>query len=171
MAEVIANGYLKQHCIDVVIGRLSTVYGDAVLKTNTAFFNFVNAVVEGCDITILNPKIPKRDNIYIDDAVEGLLKIVCRGRSGEVYNISSGKMKGNFASVYDIADRIVSIGNRIRQQKGLGQVRLITPKDLDGSSQLGGVIMNNSKLSSLGWNLKVSLDEGIESTLTKNFSN
>lgn len=169
MAEVIANGYFKQYCIDVVIGRLSTVYGDAVLKTNTAFFSFLDAVIGGNNITILNPKIPKRDNIYIDDAVDGLLKMVCYGRSGEVYNISSGNLKGNFASVYDIADRMVSIGNDIRQQKGLGHIKLITPKGFDGTNKLGGVIMNNSKLISLGWNLEISLDEGIESTLMKNF--
>jgi UDP-glucuronate decarboxylase len=170
MAEVIANGYFKQYFIDVVIGRLSTVYGDTRLKTNTAFFNFINSVICGNDITVLNPKAPKRDNIFIDDAVDGLLKMVCHGRAGEVYNISSGNMKGNFASVYDIAARIVSIGNGIRQRNGLGQIRLITPNGFDGASQLGGVIMNNSKLASLGWNLESGLDEGIESTLRKHFS-
>lgn len=169
MSEVIANAYFKQYSIDAVIGRLSTVYGDAVLKTNTAFFSFLNAVVSGNNITLFNPKIAKRDNIYIDDAVDGLLKMVCYGRAGEVYNISSGKMKGNFASVYDIADKIVFIGNNIRRQKGLGHIKLITPKDFDGANQFGGVIMNNSKLTSLGWKLESSLDEGIESTLKRVF--
>ncbi len=168
MVEVIANAYFKQHCIDVVIGRLSTVYGNTALKTNTAFFSFLTAATNGKNINIINPKSQKRDNIYIDDAINGIIRIVCNGCSGEVYNISSGNMKGNFASVYEIAERIVSIGNKIRREKGLSTIKLIVPATFDSANKVGGVVMNNSKLTSLGWDLKVSLDEGIELTLLKN---
>jgi len=168
MIEVIANAYFKQHCIDVVIGRLSTVYGNTVLKTKTAFFGFLDSVANGKDIIMLNPKVQKRDNIYIDDAINGIIKIVRDGRSGEVYNISSGNTKGNFASVYDIAAKFVSIGNNLRRQKGLGGIRLVNSNNSDGSSHLGGLILNNSKLAALGWCLETSLDDGIKITLLKN---
>ena len=167
MIEVIANGYKKQFNTDVVTARLSTVYGNSMFKTETAFFDFVKKVSNGEDLTVNNPLVPRRDNIYIDDALEALLILAEKGISGDVYNISSNNELGNFASVYEIAEQIVKITNEFRIMKQHHAIKLNAPL-VDFAKRSPGVILDNSKLRLLGWNLKTSLYEGLKTTIMQN---
>ena len=65
MSEVIAHAYRKQYGLDVVIARLSTVYGDTRFKPDSAFFEFIGKAVSGSDIIVNSPGARRRDNIYI----------------------------------------------------------------------------------------------------------
>jgi len=167
ISEVIANAYKKQFDSDTVIARISTVYGDSKFKTETAFFDFIQKAIYGQNLSINNPLVPRRDNIYIDDALDALLIIAERGISGDSYNVSSNKQLGNFASVYEIAKNIVDITNEFRVEKNLDLIKFNTiPSDL--SKRNPGLILDNSKLQLLGWNLKISLLDGLRKTIIKN---
>lgn len=167
ISEVIANAYKKQFDCDTVIARLSTVYGDSKFKTETAFFDFIQKAVSGEDLSVNNPLVPRRDNIYIDDALDALLIIAEKGISGEPYNVSSNNQLGNFASVYEIAKNIVNITNEFRVEKNLDLIKFNTiPSDL--LKRNPGLILDNSKLQLLGWNLKTSLLDGLRKTIIKN---
>ncbi len=155
MSEVMATAYKKQYGADVVIARFSTVYGNTRFKPDTAFFEFVKKALSGTDIVINNSKAPRRDNIYIDDAVDGVLAVAEKGNSAEAYNISSNAELGNFAAVDEIAAFIVQAANE-RNKSG---VKVIGTSAADSRSP--GLLLNNSKLKSLGWNLKTSITEGI----------
>lgn len=97
MAEVIVNGYVKQYGLDAVNVRLSWVYGNAEYRPKQALFDFIQQALSGEDIVIQNPNTPRRDNLYMADAMSALLLIAEKGISGEVYNISSNGDKGNYA--------------------------------------------------------------------------
>lgn len=169
MIEVIANSYFKQFSVDIISARLSTVYGHSVFKTETAFFDFIKLAITGKDISINNPLIPKRDNIYIEDALNALIILAEKGKSGEAYNISSNNELGNYASIVDIADLIVNITNKYRRKNNLNEIKLIVPKT-NSNDVKPGLIMNNKKLKSLGWNLLYSLETGLSETIETNIN-
>ena len=65
MSEVIARAYGKQYGIDIVIARLSTVYGDTCIVPDTAFYEFINKALKRESIIVNSSSAPRRDNIYI----------------------------------------------------------------------------------------------------------
>jgi nucleoside-diphosphate-sugar epimerase len=169
MIEVIANGYFKQFGVDIVSARLSTVYGDSEFKTETAFFDFIKLATAGENISINNPLIPKRDNIYIEDALNALLILAEKGEKGDVYNVSSNKELENYASICDIAESIVNITNQYRRKSNLNEIKLIIPKT--NSKNIGSsLILDNTKLKSLGWELLYSLEKGLTKTIEANIN-
>jgi nucleoside-diphosphate-sugar epimerase len=156
MVEVIARSYVKQHNIDAVIVRPSYVYGSAYYPPNTAIYEFISKALSGNDILLNSSGLGRRDNIYIDDVISGLLAVFDKGQTGEAYNISSGSELGNFAAIDEIAEKISKISNI--------SVRY---KEIKNSSRLPGIILDNGKLKALGWNLKFSLDDGISKMLSE----
>lgn len=155
MAEVIVNGYVKQYDVDAVNVRLSWIYGNAKYRPKQALFDFIQQVLEGKDIIIRNPNTPRRDNLYMADAMSALLLVAKKGISGEAYNISSNGDKGNYAGADEIAEVIVDIINK-KYGKNSKVIYEFQP-----SKREGGVKMDNSKLKRLGWDVSVSLYEGM----------
>lgn len=160
MIEVIALAYARQYGIDVVIPRFATVYGPTRFIPDTAFFEFIRKGISGEDITLNSANLPRRDNIYIDDAVEAVLIVAGKGRNMEAYNISSNGNLGNYASVDEIAEIVARISN-----KKLGRSIKVNYKIEAVGERMPGFKMNNEKLKSLGWNIWNSIEEGIIKTI------
>ncbi len=160
LSEVIVSAYQKQYGINAVIARLSTVYGDAYFKPDTAFFEFLKKACAGENITVNNSCLPRRDNIYIDDAVNGLLLIAEKGICGEAYNISSNGELGNFASVDEIAEIITDISNKYS-----GTAIKVLFRSENKSLRKPGIKLDNTKLKQLGWVLKTNLVNGIAKSM------
>ena len=156
MAEVIAKSYVKQYNIDAVIARFSTVYGPTKNIPNTAFYEFIKKSILGQDIIINNSTIPRRDNIFINDAIEGLMSVTQYGRIGESYNISSNGELGNFAAIDEIAQVAVTVAN-IGSKVKHNEMKV---------TKRGGLKLDNNKLKELGWRCKTSLEKGIKITLS-----
>lgn len=161
MTEVIAKAYTKQYGVDVVLARFSTVYGYTKNIPNTAFYEFLNKASRGEDIVLNGVGLPRRDNIYVDDAIEGLLTIATRGVHGESYNISSNGDKGNFVAVDEIAQIISS---EFAKQGSNSKV-LCKPC----TERKPGLKLNNTKLKNLGFDITVSFREGIVRTVSLMF--
>ena len=156
MAEVIARSYAKQYGIKAIIARFSTVYGPTRNVPDTAFYEFIRKSIDGEDITVNSSSVPRRDNIYVDDAIEGLLCVALSGKTGEAYNISSGGELGNYAAVDEIAKvaaRVAGKGSKVLYK---------TEKE----PKKGGMTLNNEKLKSLGWSLGYSMERGIAETIS-----
>ena len=111
MVEVMAKAYCRQYSVPVVILRLSYVYGYSHFMPQTAVFSFLRNVVNGQAIELTNPNQNKRDNIYVEDAIDNILLLAAMGINGESYNVSSAGEKGNYASMLDFANEIISIWN------------------------------------------------------------
>lgn len=163
MAEVIANAYKKQYNTDVVIARFSTVYGNTFYKPDSAFYNFIKQAISGNDIIINASRIPRRDNIYIEDAINALLILAQKGVSGEAYNISSNGELGNYAAIDEIANEIIAAVNEYRRQDGLPELKRVIHFDVN--DRQAGLKLNNQKLKALGWKLETSFDSGIRKTV------
>ena len=160
MAEVTALAYQKQYGIDVVIARIGYVYGYSKICPQTAFYEFILKAVSGEDIVLNHSGIARRDNIYVDDVVNGLLCILRNGSTGEAYNISSNAEKGNFAAADEMAEIVADIVNK---QFGHNEIRVMC--STSKIKRKPGVILDNSKIKCLGWTLQTSLYEGISKTV------
>lgn len=157
MSEVIALSYVKQYGVDAVITRFSTVYGPTRNIPDTAFYEFIRKSIDGEDIIVNSSAAPRRDNIYVDDAIDGLLCVALSGESGEAYNISSGGELNNYAAVDEIAKvaaKVAAKGSKVIYRT-------------EGESKKGGMTLNNNKLKSLGWTLRYSMEAGIAETIKR----
>ena len=164
MAEVITSAYIRQYNCDAVIARFSTVYGDTIYHPDTAFFQFVDKAISGEKIMMNVSGIGRRDNIYVDDAIKGLVTIAVKGKTGEAYNISSNGDLGNFAAIDEIAQLILDEADDRRPPEDKHHYK-VEYKDGGKNSRKPGLRLDNSKLKSLGWSVKTSLREGIKATI------
>lgn len=162
MSEVLALSYCRQYAIDVVIARLSTVYGYTRFPPNTAFYEFVKKALNSEDIVLKNFGLPRRDNIYIDDAVNGLFLICEKGTKGEAYNISSNGDLGNFAAVDEIAEIVAKVANDI-----YGKNIAVKYENHSVKNRGAGVKLDNAKVRDLGLEINFSLEEGIDIILSQ----
>ena len=160
MAEVIARSYAKQYGVYVLMARFSYLYGYSKQTPNTAFYEFINKAIRGENLLLNSTGAPRRDNIYVDDAIEGLLCLCEKGKSGESYNISSGGDMGNFAAIDEIANAIASAAN-----KNISSANIKVSFQEHAHGRKPGLKLDNSKLKALGWNISKSLEEGVEKTL------
>lgn len=100
---------------------------------------------------------PTRDFNYVSDTVEGFIRIAeTPGIEGRTYHIGSGKE----ISIGDAADRIVKlIGENIPVTFDASRIRPST-------SEVGRLICDSSKArQEIGWEPKVSFDEGLKRTI------
>ena len=165
MSEVIVQAYRRQYGLNVVIARLSTVYGNTRYRPDTAFYQFIEKALIKENIVMKVSGIGRRDNIYIDDAIEGLLKICAFGENGQAYNISSNGERGNFAAIDEIGQMIAG---DINKRYGYLKENQILVEYQDGGENIrkAGLKLDNSKLKQLNWKVKTSLAEGIHQTIS-----
>lgn len=100
--ELMAHAYSKLYNISSTCLRFFTVYGPGG-RPDMAYFNFTNKLLKGETIKIFNYGNCKRDFTYIDDIVEGIMRIMakvpeCKTNDDglhippyKVYNIGSGR--------------------------------------------------------------------------------
>lgn len=150
MSEVLAQAYWKQYGVEIVVGRMSYLYGYNKHHAMTAFFEFMQKAQRGEPICINSTQLGRRDNIYVDDAVDGLLTIALKGEPGEAYNISSNGQGGNYAAVDEMANIMAELAGPPTQVVTRGTIK-----------HTGGLIMDNSKIKGLGWDLHTDLRSGI----------
>lgn len=73
--ELLAHAYSKLYNIPSTGLRFFTVYGPAG-RPDMAYFGFTNKLLEGGKIKIFNYGNCKRDFTYIDDIIEGVLRVM-----------------------------------------------------------------------------------------------
>ena len=88
-SEKILGVHARRTGCKVAILRLSSVYGTTVVGTR-AIPSFVRAVLGGHTPIITGDDSVKRDYVYVDDAVSGIILAVEARQSG-IFNIGSGK--------------------------------------------------------------------------------
>ena len=100
---------------------------------------------------------PTRDFNYMEDTVEGFIKVAESPKSvGEVINIGSGQE----ISIGDLADKIVSLIDR--------DVEIVsdTARFRPEKSEVNRLLADNSKAKELlQWEPKISIDEGLSKTI------
>lgn len=160
MIEVIANAYHKQYQVDVLIARFSYVYGYSKNAAKTAFYEFINKALSGENIVMNKSGLSRRDNIYVEDAVDGLLHLCEQGFSGDVFNVSSNGDMGNYAAVDEMAQIIAMNANKL-----LNDTHVKVEFKEENHERKEGLRLSNEKIKSTGWAISTSIEEGIYKTM------
>ena len=118
--ELLAHAYSKLYNIPSTGLRFFTVYGP-MGRPDMAYFSFTNKLIKGETIDIFNYGNCKRDFTYIDDIVEGIIKVMKapekkNGKDGlpippyKLYNIGNGKPESLLNFVQILSEELISIG-------------------------------------------------------------
>lgn len=119
--ELMAHAYSKLYNIPSTGLRFFTVYGPAG-RPDMAYFGFTNKLVNGETIKIFNYGNCKRDFTYVDDIVEGVVRVMARApekRNGEdglpippyaVYNIGNSNSENLLDFVQILSEELVRAG-------------------------------------------------------------
>ena len=167
--ELFAHAYSKLYNIPTTGLRFFTVYGPAG-RPDMAYFGFTNKLIKGEKIQIFNYGNCKRDFTYVDDIVEGIIRVMQHApekKAGEdglpvppwkVYNIGNNSPENLLYFVETL-------------QKELIRAKVL-PGDYDFDShkelvpmQAGDVPVTYADVSELeedfGFKPKTSLEEGL----------
>ena len=119
--ELMAHAYSKLYNIPSTGLRFFTVYGPAG-RPDMAYFGFTNKLVNGETIKIFNYGNCKRDFTYVDDIVEGVVRVMAKApekKNGEdglpippyaVYNIGNSSPENLLDFVQILSEELVRAG-------------------------------------------------------------
>ena len=119
--ELMAHAYSKLYNIPSTGLRFFTVYGPAG-RPDMAYFGFTNKLVNGDKIKIFNYGNCKRDFTYVDDIVEGVIRVMNKApekKNGEdglpippyaIYNIGNSNPENLLDFVQILSEELVRAG-------------------------------------------------------------
>ena len=143
--EELCRGYSGAYGIDHVIIRPSTVYGPFNDKTKRLTDIFIINALTGKPLIINGDKNKTLDFTYVDDFVDATLLAI--EQKNESYDVSGGEE----VNVTDLANYIIKLNG------GAGSI-IYEPAEV---AQPQKVKLDISKIRSLGYEPKVSLEDGI----------
>ena len=117
--ELLAHAYSKLYNIPTTGLRFFTVYGP-MGRPDMAYFSFTNKLIKGETIEIFNYGNCKRDFTYIDDIVEGIIRVMNKApekKDGEdglpippykLYNIGNNHPENLMDFVHILAEELIN---------------------------------------------------------------
>jgi len=166
--ELMAHAYAHLYDLQVSGLRFFTVYGPWG-RPDMAYFLFTRAILTNQPIKIFNNGLMKRDFTYIDDIVEGVLRVLDNPpANGEIKNVKSLSNINNTKSNY----QVFNIGNNkpvslkdfiitIEEATGKKAIKEFLPM------QPGDVVETYADIAALeakvGFKPNTSLNQGIDS--------
>jgi len=150
--------YSKAFDIDASVIRLSNVFGPRASIHSPEFtFNnyFVGLALQNKDITVYGDGKQMRNVIYIDDAVEALIKTsLSKGTKGETFFA----VGNDHYSVAEIAEETSKI-------MGSGKVNFIQWPQERKATEIGDAILSNKKIKEIvNWSPRTNLTNGLIKT-------
>jgi UDP-glucuronate decarboxylase len=163
MGENMCVSWNKQFHIPTKIARIFHTYGPGVkLDDGRVFADFISDVVNNRDIRMKSNGNAKRPFCYITDTVTGLFLILLKGENKNAYNIANPSC---IISIKDLAKTLTKLFPK-------KELKIIN-EDVNHKKYLRSSTMNQipniSKIKKLGYNPKISIEEGFTRTV-KSFS-
>jgi UDP-glucuronate decarboxylase len=153
VAETLMMDYHRQNKVDIRIIRIFNTYGPRMAQEDgRVVSNFVIQALKGEDITVFGDGSQTRSFCYVDDLVEGMVRLMNKdGITGPV-NVGNPTE----TTVLEFAQRIIALtGSRSRIVN--------KPLPSDDPKQRQPDISLARKL--LGWEPRVPLDDGLRRTI------
>ena len=156
-ADLIASSFFTTYQLPIAVTRCGNFYGGGDLNFNRLVCGTIRSVLQGEPVIIRSDGTPRRDYIYIKDAVSAYTALAERIEDltlfGEAFNFSGGKP----LSVLDVTNKILELMDK----KG---------HPLEVLNQSSGEIKDQylsiqKALRILDWHPRHSLEEGLRETI------
>jgi UDP-glucuronate decarboxylase len=153
-AETLFFDYNRQHGIEIKVARIFNTYGPRMHPSDgRVVSNFIMQAIKGEDITIFGNGSQTRSFCYVDDLVEGLMKLM-NSREGFTGPVNIGNP--NEFSIRELAELVVEMTN-----SGSKIIDLPLPQD-DPKQRQPNIGLAKSEL---GWGPSIELRQGLEKTI------
>jgi UDP-glucuronate decarboxylase len=153
-AETLFFDYHRQNKVEIKVARIFNTYGPNMMRNDgRVVSNFIIQALEGEDLTIYGSGSQTRSFCFVSDLIEGLIKLF-ESEKG----ITGPTNLGNPVptTMIELASKIISMTS---SSSGIRHLPL--PQD-DPQHRMPDITKAEQEL---GWNPKVSLDEGLIKTI------
>lgn len=153
-AESICLNYHREYGINLKIARIFNTYGPYMdILDGRVVTNFIIQALKGEDITIYGEGLQTRSFCYIDDLLDGLIKLMDTG------NEFTGPVNLGNTIEFTISD----LANKILEKIDSNSKIIYLPQAQDDPTQRKpDISLAKEKFS---WQPKVMLDEGLDNTI------
>jgi len=151
-AESMTMAYHRYHGVETRIVRIFNTYGPRMrLEDGRALPAFMSQCLRGEDLTVFGDGTQTRSFCYVDDLVEGICRLFS---SGEVYPVNLGNP--DEITLLELAHRILGVTG--------SKSRIVYRPLPEDDPKLRRPDIGKAKRL-LGWEPRVSLDEGLKRVL------
>lgn len=151
-AENFCVCYGKQFGADIKIARLAQTFGPGISKDDKrVFFQFAKAIIKNEPIILKTNGQSYKNYCYLTDCVLGIFYVLLKGESTKVYNIAN---QNSAITIKDLANRLI-------EKYKTSSLKFEIDKNSPYFSNVY-LKLNTKKLSNLGWQAEISLDEMFE---------
>ena len=153
-AETLFFDYRRQHGMPIKVARIFNTYGPRMLPDDgRVVSNFIVQALQNRDITIYGDGSQTRSFCYVDDLIEGLIRLM-ESDTSVTGPINLGNP--NEFSISELAGKVISL-------TGSGSKLVYAPLPQDDPLQRQPDISKAKEI--LGWQPAVPLDQGLPRTI------
>ncbi|MEK7533821.1 MAG: NAD-dependent epimerase/dehydratase family protein [Patescibacteria group bacterium] len=154
--DIMAQSYAESFYLPVLIPRFVNIYGPGDLNFQRLIPKTIKSVLGGLSPTMWGGEAI-RDYLFIDDAIDAYLLLakinISKVGDNRVFNFGSS----NMISVEDLIKKIIKIS---------GKNLIIKKESIEREGEIVSQYVSfNKAIRVLGWNPKISLDEGLKRTV------
>lgn len=149
-AELIVKAAHYTHNLQFLISRGCNVFGPRQKKENL-IPHILNSLIENKQINIHGNGLNFRQYIFVNDKIDGIMKIIKNGKINEIYNISDDNYFTNL-------DMVHYLSKQLNKDPKINFIE-------DRKAHDFGYKVSNSKLKSLGWSPKNNFDNAMKQTI------
>ena len=148
--ECLCHAYSQEYNVPVKVVRLTQIISSKVAQEDMRVYaQFARSAAREEDIILHTEGTSARQYLYIDDAVEALITVLLKGRSGEVYNVAN---EDTYISVREMAEFVQKNFNPEHKV-------VIQKRDDMGYAPVTKLRLSTQKLRDLGWSPRYGLYE------------
>jgi len=154
-SEYFCEIYHRLYGLDTVTFRITNSFGprEQIIPKKNAVNFLIFQAFKGEKITIYDHGKFFRDLIYVSDVVSAIYIIIKKGKSGNLYWISSGKKTWFYQFGKYLEDLTKT------------KIKYIPSPNYTKKVDVGNFVVDNSKLKNLGWKPSTTIKQGIKETL------
>lgn len=159
--EMLARAFWLEYAVPTKSIRIHHSYGPTMDIENDSrvFSEFVSNIINGQNIVMKSKGTEKRAFCYMSDAVSAMLKVLLDGANGESYNMGNDV---EFIAISDLAEKLVSL---FPEKELSVEYKERVDDGYVASNSVKTATMDLTKIRNIGWEPKVSVNEGFYRTV------
>ena len=157
-ADHLVKSYIRTYKIDAVISNCCNNYGPYQFPEKL-LPKMLSNIFNNKELPIYAKGKNSREWIHVEDHCKALFMLYLKGKSGENYNVGSGKNLKNI----DLVKRLVKLCKFLKIKVG-NKSKIVFVKDRPGHD-FRYALDNKKILREIKWKAKIKLDDGIIDTI------